>query len=449
MKKPEPPPSLYPFTDEMLNGFRDAMFKFYSSPELTKAFQEAEADHPSWGRFRFKVKGLDIDPKHLWRLAKSQRLASAQRIEIGSDRDFVFQYNLTHRILEALHQLDMNLGGSIAGGTTISDVTKGQLLISSLMEEAIASSLLEGAVTTREIAKQMLRSGRSPRNKSERMVINNYATMNLVRDRRNEPLSIEGILQIHRTVVKGTLDDPDNEGMTRRNDNVLVYDDATNEVVYVPPKYERIDGLLQHLCDFANDQSNTKFTHPVIKAIALHFLIGYIHPFVDGNGRTARALFYWYLLRSGYWMVEYLAISKIILRASAEYPRAYLHTEQDANDLTYFVDFNVRCLKMAMDDIRLYISRKLAERKDMFHFIKNTSLNERQTDLVALWLKEPERTMTIEEAKNRFGVVYQSARTDLLDLASLGLIESRRVSKKLVFFRKEDFEEKLRTLKRS
>src|SRR5205814_10028127 len=53
--------------------------------------------------------------------------------------------------------------------------------------------------------------------------------------------------------------------------------------------------------------------HPMVRSMILHFWLAYDHPFVDGNGRTARALFYWSMLRNGYWMFEYITISKIIL----------------------------------------------------------------------------------------------------------------------------------------
>ena len=56
------------------------------------------------------------------------------------------------------------------------------------------------------------------------------------------------------------------------------------------------------------------FIHPMIRSIILHFWLAYDHPFVDGNGRTARALFYWSMLRHGYWLFEFISISQIILK---------------------------------------------------------------------------------------------------------------------------------------
>ena len=86
--------------------------------------------------------------------------------------------------------------------------------------------------------------------------------------------------------------------------------------------------------DFANSSAESPFVHPVVRAILIHFMIGYDHPFVDGNGRTARALFYWSMLRSGFWMTEYFSISSILRKAPSQYVRSYLHTESDDGDTT-------------------------------------------------------------------------------------------------------------------
>jgi Fic family protein len=63
-------------------------------------------------------------------------------------------------------------------------------------------------------------------------------------------------------------------------------------------------------------------------------MLGYEHPFEDGNGRTARALFYWSMLNQGFWLTEFLTVSKILRKAPAKYARSFLYTEQDSNDLT-------------------------------------------------------------------------------------------------------------------
>ena len=113
----------------------------------------------------------------------------------------------------------------------------------------------------------------------------------------------------------------------------------------------------RNLAAFANTNANP-FIHPVIKAIALHFAIGFVHPFVDGNGRTARAIFYWYMLKEGYAAFEYLPISRILIRAPMNYARAYLYTETDDGDLTYFNHYQLQAILRAISSLHEYFERK-------------------------------------------------------------------------------------------
>jgi Fic family protein len=181
----------------------------------------------------------------------------------------------------------------------------------------------------------------------------------------------------------------------------------------------------------------------------LHFLIGYIHPFVDGNGRTARAIFYWFLISKGYWLVEYMSISKVIIKAPAQYAKSYLHCEYDENDLTYFIDYNLKCMDLALNSLQSYIKRKLMEKENLFHLIKNENVNERQAELLRGMIIDNKKGYTIKEVQTRFGVAYQTARTDLLGLQSLGYIEERKFGIKLIFFKTDDFENKLERILRN
>lgn len=106
-------------------------------------------------------------------------------------------------------------------------------------------------------------------------------------------------------------------------------DAITHEVVHTPPSYKDILPFIEDLCIFFNENNTKVFIHPIIKGIIIHFMIAYMHPFVDGNGRTARALFYWYMLKSGYWLTEYLSISRVIVKSKKSYENAYLYTEAD------------------------------------------------------------------------------------------------------------------------
>lgn len=203
-------------------------------------------------------------------------------------------------ILRTLHVIDRQAAGEIAMiAPAVSIEDRNRYLVSSLIEEAITSSQLEGAVTTREEAKQMLRSGRD---RSERMILNNFHAMEQIRALHSEPFSPERIIDLHRTVTENTLDAPGAAGRLRKPDErPQVMDAQHSTVLHTPPEADTLTERMERLCAFANqDEDSQPFVHPVIRAILIHFMLGYDHPFVDGNGRTARALFYWSMDRTGH-----------------------------------------------------------------------------------------------------------------------------------------------------
>ncbi|NGX44626.1 MAG: hypothetical protein K1060chlam3_00798, partial [Candidatus Anoxychlamydiales bacterium] len=174
----------------------------------------------------------------------------------------------------------------------------------------------------------MLRSGRAPRNKSEQMILNNYYAMQKIRQWKELPLSKDLIFEIHRTITDQTLDNSDGAGRLRKADeSVVVEEYLSGDVLHDPPHADELPERLEAMCDFANGKTPDQFIHPAIRAIILHFWLAYDHPFIDGNGRTARALFYWLMLRHGYWLFEFISISEIILKAPVQYGKAFLYTE--------------------------------------------------------------------------------------------------------------------------
>ncbi len=309
------------------------------------------------------VKRLDypggIDPADIWGIVKLRRKITPNKIKFG---DYSFHWNINNKIQEYLHFLDMNVGGTLESPYKIPSEDKGRYLVSSIMEEAIASSQIEGAVTTRKKAKEMLRQNKKPTNKSEQMIVNNYKTIKRILEVKSEPLNIENLLEIHKSITSDTLGKATEEGALREDDDIDVVDVSTGEVVHHPPDKATLDSMLNDLFKFFNDEKTDMFIHPLVKACIIHFMVGFIHPFVDGNGRTARALFYWYLLKKEYWLTEYLSISRLILRAKAQYAKAFQYTEVDEHDLTYFILFNLRVMKLSFDELDTIFKGKMKKK---------------------------------------------------------------------------------------
>jgi Fic family protein len=310
------------------------------------------------------------------------------------------------------------------------------------MEEAITSSQLEGANTTRKEAKRMLQEGRKPRNIDERMIMNNYRAMKTIEESlKNERLSEEKLLELHGILTEDTLEDKKEEGAYRRDgkkgkQKIVVEDAVSQEVVFISPPSSFSGKEMMNLIQYANDeQEEAGFIHPVIKAIILHFWLGYLHPFVDGNGRMARAIFYWYLLRHGYWGFSYLSLSKTIKSSPSQYRNAYLYTENDDNDLTYFIEYNLRKILVSLRNFRKYRDRYMSENKKVSAVARQKyGLNDRQIQLLRFLSQKENESATIKMHMNVNDITRATAVKDVHALQKLGFLKSKRIGKEKHYF---------------
>lgn len=370
-----------------------------------------------------------------WLATKFLRLTVRTYIPLQSTNGLACHFVNGEAIQAAVHQVDMSAGGQVNLPAMVNSDSKDRYLVRSLVEEAIHSSQLEGATTTRLVAKRMLREGRKPRDKSEQMILNNYNTMTQLAEWRSQPLTTNLVLEIHRRVTEQTLEGDEMSGRFRRPDEPVEVGNDYGDVFHVPPPANELPARVEMMCKFANGDVPDVFLHPLVRAILLHYWLAYDHPFVDGNGRTARALFYWSMLRSGYWMFEFISISTGLVQAPAKYGRAFLFTQTDEHDLTYFLLHQLGIVKGAVDSLHQYLERTETRARETQRLLESYDLNHRQKALAAHALRHPGHQYTIEGHQNSHGVVYQTARTDLLDMESKGLMRSAKAkkTKKLIF----------------
>lgn len=445
MKIPQKPP---PF-DELLARRAANMQRLSSILAQAKA-RSCDSDYFHWDKLRHLKPPEEMSPEEWWLATKLQRLGLLKPVPLQDKQGRPFQFCTPELVQEPLHEIDVGAGASIGVPEPITNPqTRDRYLVRSLIEEAITSSQLEGAVTTREVAKQMIRSGRPPRDTSEQMILNNYVTMQRITELKKEALSPEMVFAIHKRVTEKTLDEATAAGRFRRPDEQRAVGDDFGEVFHEPPPSGELPDRLQAMCDFANAKTPRHFIHPVVRAIILHFWLAYDHPFVDGNGRTARALFYWSMLHSGYWLFEFISISTILRKAPVKYGRSFLYTETDDNDLTYFIVAQSRVIRQAIEELHAYIARKTAEVRELESHVRALNLfNHRQAEVIRHALKHPYEEYTIAGHRKSHNVVYQTARADLSDLAGRGILAQIKRGKKLVFGVPADLAERLRKLEK-
>lgn len=438
MRMPQSPPDRYHLMLQL--GHRlPALLAMVSGPSHNGQYLH-------WDKLRRLDPPPDLSHEEWWLALKFQRLGLQKEIPLQATNGRRFSFLLPDPIPERLHRIDLGAGGLIGMDEQITNpATRDRYVINSLMEEAITSSQIEGAVTTRPIAREMIRSGRTPRDRSEQMILNNFRTMRFIQTQKDQALTPEFVCELQRRVMEDTLDDPSAAGRFRHARERVDIADMYGEVFHRPPPADELPVRMQEMCRFANGESPSTFIHPVIRSIILHFWLGYDHPFVDGNGRCARALFYWSMLRHGYWLCEHISISHVIRKAPGKYYRAFLYTETDDNDLTYFLLYHVELIQQALEELHEYIRRKMQEVRDLEHELRSLErLNHRQKALISHAMRHPDARYSVQSHQLSHNVVYETARNDLLELSRLGLLKSRKVGKAWQFTPVTDLKQKLR-----
>ena len=437
MKKPVPPPPI----DEILNrlGQEDNQRLIMV---LSRAREAQDDEYLPWDKLRFKTPPEGLSHEEWWLTIKLARAASSRRLPLFTADGTPFSYTLPDEILRMTEEISRRASGVIALPEPVTNpATRDRYVVNSLIEEAIRSSQIEGASTSRKVAKEMIRSGRRPKDRSERMILNNYNAMRRVVELKNMDLTPELIYELHRMVTDGTLDDPEAAGRIQSNvdpvDRVAVWGWGFDgeEAIHTPPPGEQLKERVANLCQFANSLDEKPWIPPVLRSLTLHFMMGYDHYFEDGNGRTARILFYWSMLRHGYWLTEYLSISNILSGAPSKYARSYLNTEQDDGDLTYFFIYQLGVVIRAINELDKYLARKVEELRETRVLLSAVpgEYNHRQLALLELAIKDPGAIFTIESHSRSHRVSHETARNDLRDLEIRSLLRQSKSGKRFIW----------------
>lgn len=287
----------------------------------------------------------------------------------------------------------------------------------SLMDEAYFSSIIEGAYSTREQARSLIESGREPSDKDERMILNNYNALKFVLDNLESPVTEDMIIRIGQILTQGT----EVENLKGYRDDKVYVLSHTGETVYTAPDVKYIKPMMEELIEYINDRRR----HPIERAVIAHIYFVTVHPFFDGNGRTARALTYLILLKAGYDFFRFVPISGILSEERGRYYKAIKASQDTDNgfDMTYFTNYYTALLAKTVESVgnRLNAMSKYSRIKPMLDPDKDNRLIKG-----ACWMaSEDVPSITADKWKNKFGVSFETARKDLMRLEALGFLKRR------------------------
>ena len=298
---------------------------------------------------------------------------------------------------------------------------KTEFLLDSAIEEAITSAIYEGAHSTRAQAEQLIASGERPKNKDEWMLMNNFRAMKWVKDNQSSSLTKNVILQLHKIVTENTLDGDDINFQGKfRNDKVFV---GPHEGIEHSKVEQAIDDMI------SISTNNPRYFHPLLKGILIHYFISYVHPFFDGNGRTARALFYFKSIKNQLNYVELLSVSAYLRTHGKQYEKSFEKVKDNEFDLTYFLDFCLDSISSALKEV----ARKVNYLLRMTDLKERFNLSQTQVGLMQRMALHKFRTVDIEGYAQQISKSREFARQELKSLLDHNLVSEIKMSKKLVY----------------
>lgn len=358
----------------------------------------------------------------VWPELQKARKEASESLPLSAMDGSAFWWVLTDHILEESEKVL-----ALARRELIFDRPEYQAAFEeAVLDEAVYSSVIEGAFTTRKEAQAFIREGRAPKNKSEQMVKNNYEALTYVLENIDAPITKETIFQIYSLVTKDTLEEP--AASDRYRSEPVFVRSQRGEVVHTAPGAEQVPQMMDALIAFIADSELS----PLIKACVAHFYFVYVHPFIDGNGRTARALSYMILLQAGYDFFRYFSISGVIAEERSKYYKAIKDVEDDGYDMTYFIDYSIGMLARAVKKMEDRLVNKVVM-EERLNQLRASGANDRLLAGAEWLLKSPNHSVTIKAWEQKFGVVTETARQDLFKLEEAGIVKRKLVKRRYEF----------------
>ena len=320
----------------------------------------------------------------------------------------------------------LSAGNHLAEIARTRDLNRSELYLhdDGIVDEAYYSSVIEGAYSTRQRAHELIRSKEPPKDLSERMVLNNYRALQFVLEHLDGPINDAVILEIGRLLTDGTLDMDTSPGY--RTGPVSVVSGA-EEVVYRAPDAEYVGPMMQQLLAYIANPD----IHPVVKACVSHIYFVTIHPFNDGNGRTARALSCMILLKAGYDFFRQVPISGLLLQERSRYYKAIRMAQAPENgyDFTYFMDYYADMLLRTTEQMHHHVAA--AQQLQALEKALPESGGRSRILRGAGWIvSEDIQTISTEKWQKKFGISFETARQDLKTLCESGFLTMRTVGRK-------------------
>lgn len=213
-----------------------------------------------------------------------------------------------------------------------------------------------------------------------------------------------------------------------RTKQVVVKSATDGQVVFRPPVSVEIEYLVKDFFKWLSDKE-AQATHPVFQAAITHYQLVYIHPFIEGNGRTARAMATLVMKALGYDFKRYFSLEQYFDSDVEQYYQALLSVQQSPErDLSYWLEYFCYGLAIEIDKIRSQVEKLSKDIKLKKELGKQVALTERQ--IIILELLHDQGQITSQDAQRVLpNVSVDTILRDLKDLITKGVVKKDGVTK--------------------
>jgi Fic family protein len=328
------------------------------------------------------------------------------------------KYSITPKINKALVEIERVRG--FLDAVKLKDDWIADMQKKALILESHHSTHIEGTALSLEQAKSIL-EGKKVKGVSrddEKELLNYKKAMDFLSKYlgKDDPLS-EGIVrELHKILVKGVRGENVDPGNYRKIQNYVV-NSRTREVVYTPPAPLEVPHLMREFTEWINKSEDMS---PILVAGISQFQFVHIHPFIDGNGRTARLLSTLILYKTGYDFKRLFTISEYYDKDRPAYYQAIQTVRKNNMDMTTWLEYFVDGLRSQMTEIQTK-GEQLIKQDSQLQKIKKIGLNKRQEKAVKHLIIKG--TLSVNEYQSVASCIRRTAQRDLEKLVEKKIIK--------------------------
>ncbi|MCL5883259.1 MAG: Fic family protein [Actinobacteria bacterium] len=288
-----------------------------------------------------------------------------------------------------------------------------------LLRSAHSSTAIEGNPLTMEEVSELAAGREVMVARKDRQEVLNYLQVleQLAVFAKKTRFQSEDLLAIHKRVTKGTLENSDEEGAFRKS-QVFVGNARTGKVVFMPPSSRQVPKLVDEFLTWLNSPGANDID-PVLQAGIAHYELVRIHPFIDGNGRTARVLATLMLYRRGFDVKRFFTLDDYYDNDRPGYYAALKAVDQKNLDLTGWLDYFTGGVAVSLKVVKekvIGLSRDIKFLKDK----GQVALTERQMKIVERAIQNNQ--VTVGELAQEFGISRQAGLKEMNKLVELGVV---------------------------